>query len=212
MSNDAPSWLQAPASSAPPPQPAAAPGPASQPASGGFASGEASQQSFGGQSNGGFGRGGGVDSIDGLSTAYDWKTAFWVQHVLRFFFIGCSIFLASVAALSMANVQDADGDKQAEIIFVSIYLILFSGIMFSFEITRYFPNDTLEAIFLRNFGVLYGPAGRGLTYAFFGVLALGNVEVGGQTEQLAISATAITCGFGFIQVCALLGSPSRAAT
>jgi hypothetical protein len=74
---------------------------------------------------------------------------------------GLMVFMAAVGALGIGS---ANSVNDTGVIFVGIYLILFAGIEFIFEMAQLCPNSSLDNIVKRNFGFLYGNVGKGLFF------------------------------------------------
>lgn len=68
------------------------------------------------------------------------------------------VFLAATGAIGIGA---ADGTDDTGTVFVGIYLILFAGIQFFYEIAQMCPGKSLDMIMKKNFGFLYGEVGKG---------------------------------------------------
>jgi hypothetical protein len=82
-----------------------------------------------------------------------------VQGVFTFFNLGFMVFLAATGALGVGG---ADSSSDAGVVFVGIYLIVFAGVVFIFELAQLCPDGTLDTIMKKNFGFLYGIVGKGM--------------------------------------------------
>lgn len=138
----------------------------------------------------------------GLTTAYNWRGAHIVQHLLRLGLFGGTAFYAAVAVLALGS---GNLDNAGEV-FVPLYMIGFAVFFGIFEGTRYFSNDKLEYFFLRNFGLMYGPIGRGAFYIFASFLAAAYAQ--GDRQNLAVAATGVLCAFGGLQILVHLTAPN----
>lgn len=76
--------------------------------------------------------------------------------------MGCALFLSATGAYAVKNVGNVSGiDAQTGLIFVALYLMLFSAILFTFEVTQFRPCPAIDDYYKRNFGFLYGATGKG---------------------------------------------------
>ena len=82
-----------------------------------------------------------------------------VQNVVLFVNLGSMIFMAATAALAIYQSNDVD---DTGIIFVSMYMMIFSAILFIYEISQVLPFEGLEMIFKKNFGFLFGTIGKSI--------------------------------------------------
>ena len=73
--------------------------------------------------------------------------------------LGFMIFLAAVGALGIGS---ANSINDTGLIFVGLYLILFAGLVFVYEISQVLGWEVLDNFMKRNFGFLYGVNGKGL--------------------------------------------------
>lgn len=81
------------------------------------------------------------------------KTAFFITN------IGMMIFLAATGALGIGS---ANGINDTGLIFVGLYLIIFAGLVFFYELAQVLRWERLDMFMKRNFGFLYGVNGKGL--------------------------------------------------
>ena len=63
--------------------------------------------------------------------------------------LGLSFMIAATGAIAIGDVN-----------IVGLYMILFSAILFAFEVLQMKPNNNLDEIYKRNFGFLYGNIGK----------------------------------------------------
>ena len=80
-----------------------------------------------------------------------------VVNTLSFLNIGFSILLAATGALGVGSANSID---DTGIIFVGLYMVLFGIILFFFELNNLKAIDSLDNIYKRNFGFMYGPKGK----------------------------------------------------
>lgn len=71
--------------------------------------------------------------------------------------LGLSFMVAATGAIAVGDVNNVDDSGQ---VFVGLYIILFSAILFTFEVLQLKPNSKLDDIFKKNFGFLYGNIGK----------------------------------------------------
>ena len=71
--------------------------------------------------------------------------------------LGLSFMIAATGAIAIGDVNNVDDSGQ---VFVGLYMILFSAILFAFEVLQMKPNNNLDEIYKRNFGFLYGNIGK----------------------------------------------------
>jgi hypothetical protein len=55
-----------------------------------------------------------------------------------------------------------DGIESSGKIFIAVYMLFFSSLLFAFEFIRIRPVDWIDHMLLRNFGFLYGALGKSL--------------------------------------------------
>jgi hypothetical protein len=80
-----------------------------------------------------------------------------VKGIILFVTLGCMIFMAATAALS---IYDSNKVKDTGVVFVAVYMMIFSAILFCYEVLQTLPMDWLDEIFKQNFGFLYGVIGK----------------------------------------------------
>ena len=73
--------------------------------------------------------------------------------------IGFMIFLAAVGALGMGSAKTID---DTGLIFVGLYLIVFAGLVFFYELAQVLNWERLDLFMKMNFGFLYGVNGKGV--------------------------------------------------
>lgn len=78
-----------------------------------------------------------------------------ISGVVTFVNLGMAIMTAASGALGVKN-----AGSDAGLGFIGLYLILFSAILFTFEVIQIRPCEALDNIYKRNFGFLYGMNGK----------------------------------------------------
>jgi hypothetical protein len=73
--------------------------------------------------------------------------------------IGFSVLASAAGALGIAG---ANSVNDTAVVFVGLYLILFSAILVGFEVSQFRPGTALDQIMKKNLGFLYGPVGRSI--------------------------------------------------
>lgn len=89
----------------------------------------------------------------GATPQYKWITDA-VQSVIN---IGLCVFLSFTG---VRGIQDSDSVDDTGIVFVAIYLIAFSAILFVYEVVQLYPCEVLDLALKKNFGFLYGVFGK----------------------------------------------------
>ena len=87
-----------------------------------------------------------------------------VVGVFSFFNIGFMIFMAATGALGIASSNSTGSDTNAAAgnVFVGIYMMLFSAILFIYECIQICPVQSIDTFWKKNFGFLYGVIGKGI--------------------------------------------------
>jgi len=111
--------------------------------------------------------------------------------------LGLMVFMAATGAL---GIQESNSVTDTGLVFVAIYLILFAGIEFIFELTQICPGNYLDLVMKKNFGFLYGNFGKGLYFMFDGILCFGLTE----PRNLAIACGILVAAWGAVSMfCAM---------
>jgi Mn2+/Fe2+ NRAMP family transporter len=104
-------------------------------------------------------------------------------NVLAFINIGVSVFMAATGALGVKYATEKDDEEssteveeKAQNVFVGIYMCLFAFILCFFELVQLVNIDYLQNVFKRNFGFLYGKAGKCMYILFMAVICFGLSE------------------------------------
>jgi cytochrome c biogenesis protein CcdA len=82
-----------------------------------------------------------------------------VKWALFFTNVGMMIFLAATGALGMGS---AETINDTGLIFVGLYLIIFSGLVFFYELSQVLKWERMDDFMKQNFGFLYGVNGKSL--------------------------------------------------
>ena len=69
------------------------------------------------------------------------------------------LLMITTAVIGFTYVNGIDETGQ---VMVALYMILFAGILAIFEIIQIYPIESLDLIYRRNFGFLYGTKGKAL--------------------------------------------------
>lgn len=72
---------------------------------------------------------------------------------------GLAIMIAANGVLAVGHKDNSDN---AGVIFVGLYMLLFAAILFSYEALQLCPFETLDLIYKKNFGFLYGVIGKSM--------------------------------------------------
>ena len=85
------------------------------------------------------------------------------------FFLVTNMGLAGMMGTTgVLGVASASGADDTGLVFIGLYMLVFSLILFIFEINQLRPNCGVDNLWKRNFGFLYGPMGKGLYMIFIG--------------------------------------------
>ncbi len=75
--------------------------------------------------------------------------------------MGLTILLAATGALGIQQ-SGSNSSDGAQLVFMGIYMIVFAATLFIYELLQICPIPYLNMAFMKNFGFLYGPIGRGM--------------------------------------------------
>jgi len=91
----------------------------------------------------------------------------WFQRLLSLFSIGLAAMMCCLGAFGIM--------EQTELaeIFVSIYMILFSVLLFLYELMWWYSIDSVNVNLRKNFGFMYGVRGKALYLIFVAFLVIG---------------------------------------
>mmetsp|Transcript_26602 Transcript_26602/g.39529 ORF Transcript_26602/g.39529 Transcript_26602/m.39529 type:complete len:195 (+) Transcript_26602:47-631(+) len=95
-------------------------------------------------------------------------------------FWGCKIatvFLCCLMAVTACmGVASVDGIDDSGEIMVAIYMIIFAAILALFEVIQIKPCESIDHVYRRNFGFLYGTKGKAFFIIFVAFLSFGLKE------------------------------------
>mmetsp|Transcript_21618 Transcript_21618/g.32847 ORF Transcript_21618/g.32847 Transcript_21618/m.32847 type:complete len:201 (-) Transcript_21618:212-814(-) len=91
----------------------------------------------------------------------------WFQRLLSLFSIGLAAMMCCLGVFGIM--------EQTELaeIFVSIYMILFSVLLFLYELMWWYSIDSVNVNLRKNFGFMYGVRGKALYLIFVAFLVIG---------------------------------------
>ncbi len=85
-----------------------------------------------------------------------------LRILIQIIVMGSAIFLAATGAYAVKNSgAETNIDDRTGLVFVALYLILFSSILFTYEMIQIRPCEAVDNYYKKNFGFLYGPTGKG---------------------------------------------------
>ena len=115
------------------------------------------------------------------------------------FNVGFPITLALVGAY---GIKESTSIDDSQVIFMGIYLILFAAILFIFELLQLLPLESLDLLYKKNFGYLYGVNGKGMYTLLIGVFAFGltGESVTKSTSELAQGIGITVAAWGVLQI------------
>lgn len=90
-----------------------------------------------------------------------YKTA--VKSIITFTNFGMMVFLAATGALAINSIgSNTSSDDATGLIFVGMYILIFSAIVFTYEAIQLMPYEPIDLFYKKNFGFLYGINGKSL--------------------------------------------------
>jgi len=117
------------------------------------------------------------------------------KRFMKCFVIFIDIFLSTlVAATGALGIGSSTSIGDANTIFVGLYLIFFSGILFFYECMQMCKCSAIDNIIKRNCGFLYGPFGKGCYLVFIAILTFGISD----PKDLALGAGVVTILWGIL--------------
>merc|ERR1719235_2417091 len=99
-----------------------------------------------------------------------------------------------MAATGVLGILQAASTDDTGVVFMGLYMIIFSLILAVFEISQLRPSMGIDNLWKRNFGFLYGPFGRGI-YIFIAILCFGIDK----PYQLALASGVVIIFVGTVQ-------------
>ncbi|KAH8094287.1 hypothetical protein JL720_4281 [Aureococcus anophagefferens] len=124
-----------------------------------------------------------------------------LSHLLRVVNVGLSVMMAATGASSLASSGAVNGNQLSQDV-VSLYLLLFSAMWFTFEASQVYPCDAVVAQLKRNFGFLYNAIGKALFVIFCGFL-----NFGVQAHTLGLVTGILCCCEGVVLIVLYLKYP-----
>mmetsp|Transcript_3478 Transcript_3478/g.5428 ORF Transcript_3478/g.5428 Transcript_3478/m.5428 type:complete len:167 (+) Transcript_3478:49-549(+) len=126
----------------------------------------------------------------------------FIYSIILIFILGICIMHSAVAALCISH---AESEKDTGQVFLALYMILMSAILFTFETVQLRPIELFDGYFKRNFGFLYNPASKGCFMFFVGLMAFG-LDLD-HPKGLDLLSGIVTCGFGIFLAMFYLAQP-----
>lgn len=71
-------------------------------------------------------------------------------------------FPALLAVTGAFGIKASTTVDDVQVVFVGIYMIVFAATLFCYEVIQLLPCPTLDLLYKKNFGFLYGIYGKGL--------------------------------------------------
>jgi len=145
---------------------------------------------------------GGLGSSDGTtaSSIPGFCTPVLIQHTLRAMTMALCVLMFSTACV---GAQTIDGVNKAGRIFIVVYMLFFSGLLFLFEVIQIRKVEWLDHMFQRNFGFLYSVVGKAFFVIFIAFLSFGL----GDPETLSMATGLSLACFGAAIVALYLKYP-----
>ena len=126
-----------------------------------------------------------------------------VRRVLKAFTVLLNVGLPVTLALVGAyGIKESTNIDDAQVVFMGIYLILFAAILFIFEFLQLLPLESLDLMYKKNFGYLYGVNGKGMYTLLIGIFAFGltGESVTTTTSELAQAIGILVAIWGVLQM------------
>lgn len=117
------------------------------------------------------------------------------KRFLKCFIVFLDIFLSTlVSATGALGIKSSTSITDANTIFVGLYLIFFSGILFFYECMQMCKCSAIDNVIKRNCGFLYGPFGKGCYLIFIAILTFGVTD----PQNLALGTGIVTILWGIL--------------
>lgn len=94
----------------------------------------------------------------------------FVKAIFLIINLGLMIMMSATGALGIRN---SSSITDSSTIIVGLYMILFSGMLATFEIIQIYPCSLIDLLYKKNFGFLYGLMGKSGFTVFMAVLSFG---------------------------------------
>lgn len=104
---------------------------------------------------------------------------------------------------AIVGILSVDGVESVGKIFVGTYMLFFSSVLFIFECIQVYPRESIDYLFRRNFGFMYGTMGRSLFLIFIAFLSFGL----GDPVTLTYTTGCLWTIFGIGNLCLYLKYP-----
>ncbi|CAM9236247.1 unnamed protein product [Chrysoparadoxa australica] len=116
----------------------------------------------------------------------------WVRMMLHCVNIGLCAFMAASAVFGVGNIASANLTD----FFLGAYLLIFAALLFVYEMLQFGFFQGMNDALHRNFGMFYGPMGRGLYLIFVGFFNFGfnNVKLSFSCGVTCLAWGAFTVG------------------
>lgn len=114
-----------------------------------------------------------------------------LQCCATFCNLGLPVLVGFAGVLGVMGVNDLSDTSD---LFMALYMIIFSALLFVFEVTQITNIQVIDIILKKNFGYLYGPLGKGLYSLMVGIFSYG------------LCADGSTCNYSSTRDFALIGA------
>ena len=142
----------------------------------------------------------GGGSSDAASSIPGFCTPVLIQYTLRAMTMALCVLMFSTACV---GAQTIDGVNKAGRIFIVVYMLFFSALLFLFEVMQIQKVEWLDHMFQRNFGFLYSVVGKAFFVIFIAFLSFGL----GDPETLSMATGLSLACFGAAIVALYLKYP-----
>jgi hypothetical protein len=99
--------------------------------------------------------------------------------------LGLAAMMGSLGVLSLLSYKPSSVDDLT-LAFLSCYMIIFATLLFLYEFIWWQPVPSLNIMFRKNFGFLYGLKGKGFYLIFIAFLTLGLIKNDGQSNASGV--------------------------
>lgn len=125
------------------------------------------------------------------------KIVYWSLKVVT---MGLCLLMAATSFVGLSSIKDISATGE---IFVAVYMLFFSGLLFIFETVQIRSLELLDNMFRRNFGFLYNTMGKSLFIIFIAFLSFGL----GEPITLSFICGFLTASFGVAELALYLKFP-----
>lgn len=116
-----------------------------------------------------------------------------IQIVFKIVNMAACVMEAACGALGIGQTSSV---AETAYVFVGLYMILFAGIIFLYELIQIRPCGYVDEVWKKNFGFLYGVGGKCCFVIFMGILAFGLSE---KIYAMSMSTGILIAVWGFLQ-------------